>query len=358
MKIGILTYHRSHNYGALLQAIALRYQLVKMGHTVYFINYWPIHQKQLYDYFSMRQMFGHGVKGTFAYIIKFIFYMKKRKMRINSFLQFIDKYIKPYCIEYSSDNEFDAIIYGSDQIWRKQPGLSYHFNSVYFADNILKANKHISYAASMGSINLQQPDYCFLKEKMKKFTKISVREDNLKDIIKKVGFDAQVVLDPTLLLTDQDWNTLFSIKKIYNNKYILYYRLLRDSFDEKRIRDFAMKTERKLIVLEGAARPSQGNSIYTANPEQFLSLIKYADFIFTSSYHGLVFSLIFNKQFFASFATNADRAKLLLNKLNIENRLLLPKEKFPFTTRDIEYKIVNEKIDFLRKESINYISQF
>ena len=67
MKIGIITYHKSHNYGALLQAIALRIKLVQMGHDVYFIDYWPLYHKQLYDFFSIKEMFNYGIKDAIKY---------------------------------------------------------------------------------------------------------------------------------------------------------------------------------------------------------------------------------------------------------------------------------------------------
>lgn len=72
MKIGIITYHKSHNYGALLQAIALRIKLVQMGHDVYFIDYWPLYHKQLYDFFSIKEMFNYGIKDAIKYGLKIL----------------------------------------------------------------------------------------------------------------------------------------------------------------------------------------------------------------------------------------------------------------------------------------------
>lgn len=109
----------------------------------------------------IKEMFNYGIKDAIKYGLKILLSYKKRKKRITSFMQFIEEFIQPYCIDYSTNDKFDIIIYGSDQIWRKQPELSNHFDPVYFADNILKANKHIAYAASMGNMDLSKKTMTF-----------------------------------------------------------------------------------------------------------------------------------------------------------------------------------------------------
>ena len=356
MKIGILTYHRSHNYGALLQALALRYELVKMGHEVYFIDYWPKYHQDMYSLFSMSYLSRCSKIGMISYILSANFLKKKRKERIESFNHFIDEYIAPYSVKYSGESKYDIIVYGSDQIWRKQLGLSNHFNSVYFADNILCARKHISYAASMGVTNLNNHDYEFLKSVMKNFSKISVREKSLRDVLKCVDIKAQIVLDPTLLLKKNDWDKLFPIRRLHNERYVLYYRLLR-SFDENILADFAKKKGCKLLILDGGVRVTKKQTISAANPLEFLSLIKYADFIFTSSYHGLVFSLIFNKEFYARFPANGDRAKDLLDSVNLSNRLLSQKDEITYNFSKIDYEEVDRRIAALRTFSLDFIAK-
>lgn len=358
MRIGITTYHKSHNYGALLQAIALRIKLIQMGHEVYFIDYWPLYHKQLYDFFSVKEMFNYGIKDAIKYGGKIILSYKKRKKRIASFMQFIGEFIQPYCVDYSANDKFDIIIYGSDQIWRKQPELSNNFDPVYFADNILKANKHIAYAASMGNMNLNPKDYEFLKEKVAKFSNISVREEKLKVIMNEVGINSPLVLDPTLLLTNDIWEQIFPIKNVMNERYVLYYKLYKNSFNERIIADFAQKIGCKLFVLEGIPKPTmKKNTISSANPIEFISLIKYADFIFTSSYHGLVFSLIFHKQFLASFSKNSDRAKSLLDLLDLKDYLIQHNSDIPKHIVEIDYASVDLNLCSLRSLSEKFLKE-
>ena len=357
MKVGIVTYHRSHNYGALLQAVALRYQLLKMGHEVYFIDYWPLYHKQMYDFFSIKEMFGRGLKASIKYTVKILASWKSRKERIAAFNHFIERNISPYCKSYMQKEYFDVIIYGSDQIWRKQDRLSGQFNPVYFGENILRAKRHVSYAASMGNMNLEIADYSVLQKIIGKLSVISVREERLKYILRKIGVDSQVVLDPTLLLYRTDWDKLFPVARLHKNKYVLYYRLLRNSFDEKQITKFCRDKGYDLLILDGNPKPTLKKTIFSASPEEFLSLIKYAEFVFTSSYHGMVFSIIYQKPFFVSFSKNADRAKSLLTYLRIENRILSPQcNAFP-NVDCIDYSSINHKLNELRDFSIGFIKK-
>ena len=174
----------------------------------------------------------------------------------------------------------------------------------------------------------------------------------------EVGINSPIVLDPTLLLTNNIWEQIFPINKVLNERYILYYRLLRNSFNERQVTDFAKKSGCKLLILEGRPRPSmEKDTISSANPIEFISLIKYADFIFTSSYHGMVFSLIFHKQFLASFSENSDRAKSLLTSLDLKDHLIPHKSDIPTHIRKIDYTYIDIKIKSLRNLSEEFLKE-
>ena len=143
MKIGIITLpQKAIIMVLLLQAIALRIKLVQMGHDVYFIDYWPLYHKQLYDFFSIKEMFNYGIKDAIKYGLKILLSYKKRKKRITSFMQFIEEFIQPFIVltirqTISLISSFMEVIkYGENN--RNYPII---FDPVYFADNILKANK-------------------------------------------------------------------------------------------------------------------------------------------------------------------------------------------------------------------------
>lgn len=352
MRIGILTYHRSHNYGAMLQAIALRFQLEKLGHEAYFIDYWPEYHRQMYALLSFRDALAKLKVKT---LISNILLRRKRQQKIEKILSFINHYIVPYCQPYCNNERYDIVIYGSDQIWRKQSGMSYRFNPVYFGENILQTEKHVSYAASMGIISMDEREKALLQKWLQKFSRLSVREKELQFVLEELGVKSTLVLDPTLLLKDEEWDQLVPSKPLVRDRYILYYRLQKKAFNERAIKKFASSHHCKLISLDGAVRLSQLNTFSTASPTEFLSLIKHAEYVFTSSYHGLIFSLIYKRPFFASFKENSGRAESILKSLGLSQRLLTPKTKNFGNIEDIKFDSIEQKIEDMKASSISFL---
>lgn len=359
MKIGILTYHRSYNFGAQLQAVALRTKLAAMGHSVYFINYWPRYHYEMYALFpphTIIQRMKHPRSG--AHYVKFLvscFPRRYKKMRI--MWKFMKEYSCPYWKPYDNKTAYDAVIYGSDQIWRKQLGLGNKFNPVYFGDNILPAKKHIAYAASMGKMKLTPDDERFLKETMSRFDKISVRESDLNDELVRLGINSQVTLDPTLLLQSQEWDKLLEPHRMIKENYALFYEITFESFDRKAMKQWARQHNLRFIEVKGRAASilPQKDVFDVVPPQAFVSLIKHAELVFTSSYHGLVFSLLYNKKFYASYSSNALRAKSLLQALGLEHCLLAPLSPLPDNLPQIDYNQVNIKMQELRKGSLHFL---
>ncbi len=356
MKIGILTYHRSHNYGALLQAIALRHYLSLCGHDTYFIDYWPDYHKDMYKLFSRSTINELSLKRKVKYLLKRILYSYGVIKRIKLFKKFIAAHIDSFCLNTS--DSFDMIVYGSDQIWRIQNSLN-DFNPVYFGDHHIKTDKHVSYAASMGKLNVDNHDGNKIKSWLNKFKAISVRESDLKSLLDSWNInDVRVVSDPTLLLSENQWRQIINIRRI-DEKYILYYDLIQDSFDNSKIKKFAKEKDLKIVELKG----SIDKLLYSKNerawedPSGMLSLIANAEYVFTSSYHGLLFSIIFHKQVYVAFKENSGRAASILDELGINERLIRDKSsEIPLT--NIDYTIVSNKLKNLRGVSNQFISEF
>ena len=355
MKIGILTYHRSQNYGAMLQAVALRHQLEAMGHDARFVDYWPEYHRRMYAIFPAVSGLKSGARGWVRQWCKGITLYHTLKKRIGKNQAFIRQYIEPYCLPYSASERYDMIVYGSDQIWRKQGGLRNHFNPVYFGENVLRTRRHVSYAASMGIISLDENDKNMLREWLSGFSKVSVRERDLQSVLKHIGIRSEVVLDPTLLLTDEEWTRILPIKPLVKEKYVLHYRLQAEAFDDMAIKRYADAHGCRLITVLGWPCRCRGDVFSTMDPVEFLSLIKYAECVFTSSYHGLMFSLIFKRNFFASFRENAGRARTILGSLGIEHRLFPTKAHDFGNLEDLDYKVISPKIDYLRDASVNFL---
>lgn len=356
MKIGILTYHRSHNYGAILQAIATRYYLKSLGHEVYYVDYFAEYHKEMYKLYPIKDIISATtLRNKVGLFLEFIRQIKYKRARANNFVQVIKNFIAPYCRPMTDC--FDVVIYGSDQIWRKQ-NLINGFDPIFFANNNIPTKKHIAFSASMGVEQLNKDDYNLLRQFLLKFSAISVREESLLKIVHTLGFSqAKMTVDPTLLLTSAQWDDIVPPQNLGLSKYLLFYDLMSGSFDENAVRLFAEKKGLKVIKLVGRAEFAPTATIRTTDgPFQFIDLIRNADFVCTSSYHGLVFSIIYHKQFFCSFSRNALRASSLLGQISLSNRMLMACCKdFPLF-EDVYYDEVQPKLDNMLVLSKSYLN--
>lgn len=337
MKIGILTYHRAENYGALLQAYALKTYLTGLGHDVDFVDYWPDYHRRFFELFSWKKFRESSLKGKMVLLYYTLFWHQTRRRRQQNLQAFMHEALGlPLEARYHNDDdvvkEFDVVFYGSDQIWRRQRMPSHpSFDFWYFGSGNVQARK-IAYAASMGTIDVKADEKEVLKRHLLGFEAISVREDSLKEWLASVGIQAQLVCDPVFLLGKEAWRRLAnkaSELPAYQH-YILVYNLLGQTstvnFAEQ------LSKEKNLPIVEvnkkyvpfcwrGFAIPSRRRYCRTARVEDFLSLLAHADYVVSNSFHGVALSLIFQKQFFAvGMGQRAGRVTSLLNSLRIPER--------------------------------------
>lgn len=354
MKIGILTYHRTLNYGGCLQALAMRLILEGFGHKVYYVDYWPNYHKKSYAIFNIDFFKKSNWKGKLMYLINTARHATFIKRRHINFDSFHNKYTYPYCKPLSES--YDVIVYGSDQIWRKQDGLN-DYNPIYFGKNDFITKKNVSFSASMGLLPDSDTDKNIIKALLSNMNKIAVREKELKELLNHLGFDeVSQTLDPTLLVSTNVWDKILSIETYSGQKYILVYALWGDVFDINSIKSLAEKEHLLIKFLRGNATHADTEiEVTTAGPETFIRLIKNATYVFSSSFHGVAFSLIFGKQFFASFKTNGGRARSLLDAIGIPERYLENYQPIATNIGTIDYNKVNEKLNTLKFDSLNYL---
>lgn len=352
MKIGIVTYHRTNNYGAVMQSLATRFVLEGMGHEVYYVDYWPNYHRKHYKYFSFRAF----IKSLFS--LNVLGYLKVyvwKKRRFDNFEVFFEKFIYPYCRPI--DDTYDVVIYGSDQIWRKQKALG-SYNPFYFGDNNIKTKQNISYAASMGILPDNDADKAKVKKLVSHLDRISVREEGLRQLLLSLGFEnVSLSLDPTLLLTSMEWNKFLPTETYSGQRYALVYIMGPNAFDMNEVKKFTDSNGLKLIVLRGYATTKETDTnITSAGPYEFIRLIKNAEYVFSTSFHGLAFSIIYEKEFLTSFMSNSGRAESLLNQLGIKGRLLPPKSHIPQDLPPIDYNTVRSKLETYRKEAFDFLT--
>ncbi len=359
MKIGILTYHRAENYGALLQAYALRTYLQSLGHDVAFVDYWPDYHKEYFDLFSFKRFFEISIKAKLVmlYNLLFLLIRKKRKRNLQKFMY--ERLELPKHPKYNDKKgccrDFDVVFYGSDQIWRKQ-GMPSHpgFDLWYFGSNNIIAKKKIAYAASLGASSLSQQEKMIIENALKNFLYISVRESSLKVLVNNLGYNCVQVIDPVFLLDKNQWSELTKDIVPQYNKYILVYNLLA----QKETASFAEILKRKfdlpIIEITKSFKIGELTARYnhTAVVEEFLSLIENAEFVVSNSFHGVAFSIIFEKQFYAvGMGSKSERVISLLELLGLNNRYVVNGN---YDENSIEYEKIRESLI----KSIEYSKRF
>lgn len=324
-KIGIVThYFRNMNYGGELQAYALTKALGKLGYDAEQIcfNFWAWNEltenviKSAKDNklsfqppeFTSDPRFLLELDGKYdmqkesPYCIQKPFY----KNREQAFLKFAAKVPhsdKAYTVNtlFQTNEIYDAFITGSDQVWN----LKWH-NPAFFLDFADDCKKKIAYAASAGSSVFDNVQKQYLARTLPKLDAISVREKNLVDTYKEIaGVDAQYVLDPVLLLDTKEWDAVAS-ERLADEKYMFcfFYGPTKEVY--RLAEEYAEKHGLKIALIPDAFGYTTAHTdddfgdcrFPEASPEDFISLIKYADCIFTDSFHAMAFSLLYGRSVF------------------------------------------------------------
>ena len=337
-KVGIMTWFNGCNYGTILQAKALQHVICKLGNEADIINY----KKRNYKNREIKK-----ISSLFCRLKNKIFY--DRINNTSKFNDFRDKYLKltESCNTFVELNDlnskYDVFVCGSDQIWSP-----FSFDEKYFL-NFTTKDKKVAYAPSFGVSKISNLYvYNKIKNLLSDFKYISVREKQGQKIIKELtNQDAQLVLDPTLLLDYEDWK-IYENKEILNkinDKYVLCYFLGKSNSYYKKIVNFAKKNNYQIINIPIFKRQKFNKfNISNVGPSEFLSLFKNAEYIFTDSLHGTLFSLNFRKRFFifkrfndkADYSENS-RIYNIIELFNLHDRVI--DEKDNIIEKDINYKI-------------------
>lgn len=312
--IGIITmYYNSLNYGGNLQAYALCKYLEKEGATVEQIAYENISASTKYGKLIALFEKGifNGIKGLInSVIIRFKYNVANKQDRLvrkEAFYNFSQKLV-PHSVKvynqhsiYETLDKYNVFITGSDQVWNMEC-----YDPVYFLDFVDGTQKKkISYAASTSMTVFSESQKEIIANNLQDYNAISVREKDTVVIIDAItNQSVEYVVDPTLLLYDEDWDKV-TAKNIVEEPYVFGYFLGENNDLMIRGKEFAKKNNFKFVIIPFARDKYHKKSeeladirIVDAGPEKFLSLIKHAEYIFTDSFHAVVFSFIFKKQFF------------------------------------------------------------
>lgn len=356
MKIGILTFHRALNYGAVLQALALVKTAEKLGVDVEVIDYRCKRIEE--DYKNIKVAKGSFVKDIINSILSYSIRKRKKK----NFRRFCsDNLNLSNKVYYSNEelleanNKYDAFITGSDQVWDNKCA---DFDKAYFLTFVSDSSKKNSYAASFAFGKIPEGLEDEYKKRLKDFNSISVREEKGKEIFSDIlNKDIHIDLDPTLLLDKEEWIS-YTKENNEDEKYILIYTVNQP----KELFSYAEKLSKesgyKLIYINDSLN-KKVNAEYKRgiSPSEFLTLFLNSEYVLTNSFHGTVFSIIYEKKFMVEINSKKNkinyRAKNLLSMLNLEDRIL---EKNKDINNNIDYVYVKDKLDHEKKSSVKYLS--
>ena len=365
-KVGLITIYHVPNYGSVLQTFATQVLLEKMGLDCHIINYAYPNQ-------------WHYAQGTFKpglkTLIGCILGLKASHRKANRLSRFKNKnfhFTQQYNslkeLEAADWSEYDIFVVGSDQVWK-----SYftHADSVFMLSFIPDTKYRISIASSFASYTI--PDIYrqkFIKH-LSKFKAISVRERNGIDIIAnelKLSIDPKVVLDPTLLLTREDWlatipRSKFKKRKKYILLYMLTYAFEPRPYIYKVLKYLQSKEDYAVIALEGDIPKEYRKNIdfidrTDASIPEFIDLFHNADIVLTTSFHGTAFAVNFGKPLVSIVPNDLgdDRQRSLLNGIGLSSLIVSIGEDVNNINPFYDHNAAMAELNRMRNESLEWIN--
>lgn len=357
-KIATITFHRSKNYGAVLQAVALQKAVIGLGYDNDVIDYEPKARANMYTVIDKSSLKSF-IKSTIKTVLH-----PSHAMEINKKNELFKSFLRDNLKQTNSlnksdlkmlDSQYDKFITGSDQVWNI---ANNKHDAAYFLDFVSDNMKCVSYAASFGVNEVEEADKEWYVNNLNHFQAILTREQSGADIVYKlIQKKASVVLDPVFLLEKKDWDKMKA--DAYKEKYIFMY------MPTSRAYTFAKKLSIKTGIpikylcydlVKDKKKDFCGEIIFAASPSDFLSLISSAQYVVSGSFHATAFSIIYNKDFYSDAPTKTKtRVSGLLETLGLPERMITSDDMEQSSF--IDYVNVNNKLVVLRKKSLDILEK-
>ncbi len=345
--IGILTFSTNTNYGSWLLSYALYKTVNNLGYDAELIRYYypecDLHERFSLAYIKELMKSNDDIKYK-------IVSMRNRLFRQIRFEACYSRYVnRTYRVSRTNieslNKRYETFLIGSDTVWdNRYSGDTYTF----FLDFAEKSKKRISFSASMGYKEVPVEKENIIKGCLQKFDYITVREDNTCRLLEKLGIASSLVCDPTMLITPDNWKKIMS-KRLISEKYIILY-IADDYFLCKRAEKYAKSKGLKIVVISDNEPIIKGaNRINDISPLDWISLIYYADKVFTGSYHAILFSIYFNKNLCYV------RRKPVNRMYNLEERLGIGSMEIRAETKEKvqpNWKDINSRMQVFRDDSL------
>ena len=349
-KCGIITFHRTANFGSCLQAYALHKAVADLGYPCDLIDY---RCPAVEDREGIGKRRSRTVKGFLQNMI----YGPVRKRKSRNLLSFLERNASfsegytPQTIR-QANKVYDKFLVGSDIVWGVDITNS-DYN--YFLDFVEQPEKKYAFSSSVGYHSTRQVDPK-IPALLKSFQRIAVREQQAVDWVRQLsGKEASWVCDPTMLLTAQQWDALVQPKQNKSDYVFVYFT----DPDGKCMRDakaYAAANGLKVCTISYDIKPlKEIRKSRATSLREFLGLIKNAQFVFTASYHGMLFAMYYQKAFVFYTRDHSDRVLSLAQRLGVEDRCA---DKMDIGNyRPIDYQKVEEKLRTFREESISVLTE-
>lgn len=363
MKIDIVTLHRAQNYGSVLQTFALQKQIEELGHQAFILDYYPeryTNKGLLKRLKNKSSRFKNPLILLIAKLLIYPSYLKKG-IQFNKFMHYLNLEKPSFATNEEGMGRFtdaDAYCAGSDQIWNS------HWNEgvekALFLDFVPKGKLCFSYAASIGLSNIPANEIDETKLLLDKFEFLSLREDKGVELVKKLGrTDAVQCLDPTLLMSKEEWSQY--VDDGYKGKeYVLTYNLHHDPEIDKCAKAIASKYHLQIrnISYNWHDIIRHGHLDWCPTVEGFLGLIKNAKYVVADSFHATAFSIIFEKPFVVITPEVASsRLSSLLKMLGLDDHNINKFTSLKVIEQPIDYIRVKSIIATKRRESISFLNK-
>ena len=357
MDIKVITRHAPSNYGSLLQSIATVTILERLGHTCEIIDYIRDDEhglKAVTTVLDGKQGWNSNLLKKLAYIA--LRYPEEKRAEMK-FSRMRKKYLKltGRCRTHEDLKRLKADMFmtGSDQVWG--PTLNGRYDEAYFL-SFVKDKPKTAYAASFGRTDFTSQVLSEYKKLLSAYSGIAVRENSAVDLLAQMNIPcAGQVLDPTLLLTGEEWGKW--IEKDVQGKYVLVYQL----HNNPALSDYAVRFARHVGLPLYRMSPTfhqyrrGGKFVYLPDLGEFLSYIKHSTYFITDSFHGTAFALNFNRQFIEILPNNktGSRNQSILQLTGLQDRIITDYNDFSISNKKIDYESVNAVLRCEREKSMS-----
>lgn len=353
MNICVLTLQCIKNYGSVLQTYATQELLKSFFDDVEFIRF--VRMDAMDEH--MLDIWTSGCSGA-SRIVKRILLKPICDKQIRVFHDFLEKYIQQTTDTYYTEFDFqtkqlekDAYCVGSDQVWNSSWNQGI-FRPMYLSFAPEKKMK-FAFCSSFGKTHLDADEQKEIRPLLQRLHRISVREDSALDVLDEMGIqDGEHLLDPTMLLPREKWEALCAPRKI-KEEYILSYQLNENADFDSFAYKLAKRKNMKLvhIGLTLRAKTKHGKVLMVPEVNEFLSLIRYASYVITDSFHGTAFSLIFNRQLLCIYPERfSTRLDSILRWADIPDRRVTDYQDDTAADRRIDFTEINERMNQERQK--------